>query len=359
MNWSGAGALVVERRVVVRDGESFRSTAVSARQRSLKMGTATGSAKRTRLDPSSGGGRGRAIDGRVSRSSLPRRRSTIWIARCSAFSLPTLQRDFGWSEAEYGNMVSGSASAMASACWAWAGCWIGSAPGEDSGSPSSVERGGDGPRGGKIGGCVLSARGLLGLGESGEFSGGDQDGVGVVSKQRACAGGRDLQRGEQRRRGARADHGSMDRADVGMEVGVHRHRRRRIHLADFLAGDLSRAGETPEGVAGGVDDSRSDRLVRRRACRGCIFCAYRQTWAFLIGKSLHRSGVAVLSVLASEVSRRGLGGEARRCRRAARRNLCICGYWIRRWRLVLERADQARLRSVNRRGRQRCSSPRY
>ena len=200
---------------------------------------------------------------------------------------PDLQRRFAWSEVDYANIVSwfslaygigmvgvgrlfdriGTKKGFSFSIVAWSVAAMGHALARTVAGFSFVSR---------------AAR----IGRVGQFSGRDQDRRRVVSEQRARVGGRNLQCREQRGRGDRADRCSVDRAHLGMAVGVHRDGCDRVRLVDLLARDLSRAGEAPEGVARGAraHSRRPDRTAQRISWLRLL--RYRQTWAFLLGKAL-------------------------------------------------------------------------
>ena len=132
------------------------------------------------------------------------------------------------------------------------------------------------------------ARAFLGLRRSGQFPRLHQDRGRVVPEKGARACDRHFQLGREYRSGDRAAGSALDGEQLGLAIGVHRHRRARIRLADFLARRLSqaarntppisarRAGADPERPAG----SRSPPTLGRR----CL--PQRETWAFAIGKAL-------------------------------------------------------------------------
>ena len=99
----------------------------------------------------------------------------------------------------------------------------------------------------------------------------------------------------------------------------------------------------PKVSPGELELIRSDRSGRGAANSLDAASALSPDLGISHWQVAHRSGVALLSVLAAEVPRRRLGREAGRSRGAARRDLRIRGYWIRRRRLVLEHANQARV----------------
>ena len=117
---------------------------------------------------------------------------------------PTLQREIGWSEAQYGVIVS----------------WF----------------------------TLAYAIGFLGAGRIMDRLG-TRVGYGLsivvwsvaVPGARASVRHRSLQRRLERGGDHRAGHGPMDHAHLGMAVGVHRYRGPRLSLARGVAGDLPQA----------------------------------------------------------------------------------------------------------------------
>src|SRR6184192_402885 len=170
-----------------------------------------------------------------------------------------------------------------------------------------------------------------------------EDRRGVVPAARAGPRDRDLQRGHQRGRGGRRAAGPVDRARAGVALGVPRHGGARPRLARGVAGLLSGPGPPPQslGRRAGVDPQRPHRARWQRGLA--------QPAAAPPGVGVHRgqdddgSGVAVLSVLASQVSRSEFRRAPRGPRGPAGRHLRGRGRGLGHRRLDLGGADQARL----------------
>ena len=75
-----------------------------------------------------------------------------------------------------------------------------------------------------------------------EFPGRDQGRGGMVSRERACAGHRDLQCRNQRRRHYLSDHGSVDVFAHRLGIDLLCHRRNRLRLARAVEIVLRRTG---------------------------------------------------------------------------------------------------------------------
>ncbi len=143
----------------------------------------------------------------------------------------------------------------------------------------------------------------------------------MVSKARACPGGRYLQRRQQRRRDRRPPHRAGYRHHVGMARGLRCHWRDRLRLARLLARVVSRARapSLARGARARVYPQRSGGVAAARAVdqppREARDMGVRRR------QGAHRSRLALLFVLAAEVSRRQLGGEAHRVGGATRCDL--------------------------------------
>ena len=257
------------------------------------MGTASAAPERTRLDPVERRGRhgDRAIAGRFSRCSSSRRRSTTSIARCSAFSRRRCSAISDGARRDYGNIVSWFSFAYGIGMLGMGRLLdrIGTRRGFSL-AIVVVERRGDGDtRAPRPAAAFSVARGLLGLGESGNFPAVDEDGSpsGFRRSERALAVGIF---------NAGSNVGAIiapiavpwialtwgwQRAFVA--TGAHR-----VHLADFLA---ARSIASPTIIrrldAAELAHIRSDPAEsRRRASRGCSCCAIGRHGRSRLGKAL-------------------------------------------------------------------------
>ena len=91
------------------------------------------------------------------------------------------------------------------------------------------------------------------------------------------------------------------------------------------------------------DDAPGDSAAPEPRVPWLRLFGYRQTWAFVVGKFMADPDLVVLPVLAPEIPRHDVRREARSGRAADHRHLSHCGCRIGGWRLVVERAHQARL----------------
>ena len=79
----------------------------------------------------------------------------------------------------------------------------------------------------------------------------------------------------------------MDRAHVGLAGGIHRDRRGRLRLAGVLARDYRDPSESIRRSRPRSSRTSGAIAIRRRRADPVVeLLGYRQTWAFLVGKSL-------------------------------------------------------------------------
>ena len=149
---------------------------------------------------------------------------------------PTLQRDLRWSETDYGAIVSWFSLAYGAGLLLMGGVLdrIGARLGFLVGDYGPESRG-DGARAGSHRWRILDRASGARSRRGREFSWGCQSGRRMVSEARASARDRVVQRREQCRRDRRADCGAVDCTDVGLAMGIHRHRRSRVPIPTLFA----------------------------------------------------------------------------------------------------------------------------
>ena len=178
----------------------------------------------------------------------------------------TLQKEFGWSEIDYADIIFAFQLAYALA-FLFAGRmidWLGTKKGYIVAlviwSLAAMAHA-EAPVFGPTVASILAVVGLtlqrVGRGihlcpalarvrRSRQFPGGDQSDGRVVPEKGARARHRDLQFRHQRRGGPHAAGRALDHAVLGMVLGVHHHRRARFPLAVLLDSDLPLARTPPE-----------------------------------------------------------------------------------------------------------------
>ena len=194
-----------------------------------------------------------------------------------------------------------------------------------------------------------------GIGEAGNFPAVDQDRRGVVPEARARVRHRDLQLRHQHRRGGDAAGGAVDHLHLGLVLGLHRHRRARFPLAGRVVVRSTAARGASAGLA--RRSSPTSAAIRRTRWSRMPWArcfGYRQTWAFALGKFLHRSGLVAVPVLDSRLPQPQLRHQPVEGRPAADRDLPDRRHRQHRRRLAVVGADQARLDGQRRRARPRC-----